>query len=175
MFCSSSGSSGGDLMEGTSRSWFRWCNTSSGTRRRRSSSWLLFELSLGSLCLFCWYWGRWLFWNCIILGIRQHVYLSENCWVWDHPKVGPVGMVLIPVTINSIRILNAIGWHDNIEKNKQNCTPFRNRLGSILLFRKYLGTVSEVFGCILGYLDTVCENWFKPSPNGPIRQVLHTI
>ena len=52
---------------------------------------------------------------------------------------------------------------------------FGTVLKSILPFWKYLRTVSEVFGCILGYLDTVCENWFKPSPNGPIRQVLHTI
>ena len=33
-----------------------------------------------------------------------------------------------------------------LKKNKQNCTPFQNRLGSILPFRKYLRTVSEVFG-----------------------------
>ena len=84
-------------------------------------------------------------------------------------------MVLTPVTVNSIRILNAIGLHQNIENIEQNCAPFRKRFRSILPFRKYLRTVSEVFGCILGYLDTVCENWFKPSPNGPITQLLHII
>ena len=74
-------------------------------------------------------------------------------------------MVLTPVTINSIRILNAIGLHQNIEKIEQNCAPFC----------KYFRTVSEVFWCILGCFDTVCENWLKPSQNEPITQLLHTI
>ena len=113
-------------MKRTCRSGSCWCNTSSGSR-------LLFQLSLGFLwlLLLSWYWGRWLFWNCIILVIRELIYESEDCWVWDHPKVGPGGMVLTPVTINSIRILNAIGLNENIEKLNKIVHRF--------------GTISEVF------------------------------
>ena len=84
-------------------------------------------------------------------------------------------MVLTPVTINSIQILNAIGLHQNMQKIEQNCAPFRNRFGIFLPFQKYFRTISEVFWCILGCFDTVCENWLKPSQNEPITQVLHSI
>ena len=54
-----------------------------------------------------------------------------------------------------------------------------HRFGSIFLKYFIVSEVFtyrfEVFGCILGYRDTVCENWFKPSPNGPITQLLHII
>ena len=120
-------------MKRTWRSGTCCCNSSGGSR-------LLFELSLGFLCLLLlsWYRGRWLFWNCIILVIRELIYKSEDCWVWDHPKLGPGGMILTPVTVNSIRILNAIGLHQNIEKYwTKLCTVSE-------AFRKYF-TVSEVF------------------------------
>ena len=126
-------------MERSSRTGSWWCNISSGSR-------LLFELGLGFLLLltwYWWYWGRWLFWNCIILVIREQIYQSEHCWVWDHPKVGPGGMVLTPVTINSIRILNAIGLHQNMQKNWR-------KLRTVLeLFQKYF-IVSEVFSHCFG-------------------------
>ena len=110
-------------------------------------------------------------------------YLSSDSWSMSLSTIGygtilkldPGGMVLTPVTINSIRMLNAIGFHQNIEQIEQNCALFWNCFVSFLLFRKYFLTVSEVFWCILGCFDTVCENWLKPSQNEPITQLLHTI
>ena len=78
-------------------------------------------------------------------------------------------MVLTPVTINSIRILNAIGLHQNFENIEQ----IAHRFGSVSEIFNHFGSIFVPFRKFSGAFWDVLTQFVKIGSSPPKMNLLH--
>ena len=109
-----------------------------------------------------WYWGWWLYWDCVVKILRQWLNLMLDCRVGYHPKLIEDWMTGFPESFNIIWVLkNVVFW------------GVKKRTVSEVFYR--FESFSHCFGSFLVHYGidwTSFQNWIKPWHNDTFLQFL---